>query len=117
MRTAGRPAGSVPAAARPGGTGLPAASLPDAAAAKDPDPLAGRSGRIVHDERGNAIWDWVKETSRIAIDSTSRLLKRLEVPELKVEDTQDNPLSFEERRDPGGGYDPYGKGVTRKPGR
>ena len=72
------------------------------------DPLAGRSGRIVHDERGNAVWDWLKDTGRMAIDSTSRLLKRLEVPELKVEDTQDDPLSLESDRDAGGGYDPYG---------
>ena len=119
MRTAGRPAEGVPTAARPGSAGLPAASLPtaslpDAAPAKDPDPLAGRSGRIVHDERGNAIWDWVKETSRIVIDSTSRLLKRLEVPELKVEDTHDDPLSLEADRDPGGGYDPYGSASPGK---
>ena len=73
------------------------------------DEFAGRSGRIVHDERGNAVWDWIKETSRIAIDSTSRLLKRLEVPELKVEDTQkNNELSLEADRDAGGGYNPYG---------
>ena len=75
-----------------------------------PDPLAGRSGRIVHDERGNAVWDWIKDTGRMAIDSTSRLLKRLEVPELKVEDAQDDPLSVESDRDAGGGYDPYGGG-------
>lgn len=81
-------------------------------APEDPDPLAGRSGRIVHDERGNAIWDWVKETSRIAIDSTSRLLKRLEVPELKVEDTPNDPLSLETERDPGGGYNPYGSSAA-----
>ena len=73
------------------------------------DPSAGRTGRVVHDERGNAVWDWIKETSRIAIDSTSRLLKRLEVPELKVEDTQkNNELSLESDRDAGGGYNPYG---------
>jgi hypothetical protein len=73
------------------------------------DEFAGKSGRIVHDERGNAVWDWIKETSRIAIDSTSRLLKRLEVPELKMEDTQkNNELSLESDRDAGGGYNPYG---------
>ena len=76
--------------------------------------MEGRSGRIVHDERGNAIWDWVKETSRIAIDSTSRLLKRLEVPELKVEETPDDPLSLEADRDSGGGYDPYGSASPSK---
>ena len=83
---------------------------PDAA----PDPSPGRSGRVVHDERGNAVWDWLKDTGRMAIDSTSRLLKRLEVPELKVEDTQDNPLSIESDRDPGGGYDPYGGSASNK---
>jgi hypothetical protein len=70
-----------------------------------PDNLA---GRIVHDERGNAVWDWLKDTARIAIDSTSRLLRKLEVPELKVEDTQEQELRIESDRDAGGGYDPYG---------
>ena len=94
----------------PGGTAPPA---PGPAASEKPaapaDEFAGKSGRIVHDERGNAVWDWIKETSRIAIDSTSRLLKRLEVPELKMEDTQkNNELSLEADRDAGGGYNPYG---------
>ena len=80
-----------------------------------PDQFAGKSGRVIHDARGNAVWDWVKETSRIAIDSTSRLLKRLEVPELKVEDTQPNKeLSIEADRDSGGGYNPYGGSTPGK---
>jgi hypothetical protein len=66
------------------------------------------AGRVVHDERGNAIWDWVKDTARIAIDSTSRLLKRLEVPELTLEDTGTREPRPDSARDPGGGYDPYG---------
>lgn len=66
------------------------------------------AGRVVHDERGNAIWDWVKDTARTAIDSTSRLLKKLEVPELKLEDTRTEELRIESDRDGGGGYDPYG---------
>ena len=99
---------------KPGsGPGAPAPSAPSPAASAQPaapkDEFAGKSGRIVHDERGNAVWDWIKETSRIAIDSTSRLLKRLEVPELKMEDTQkNNELSLEADRDAGGGYNPYG---------
>jgi hypothetical protein len=93
--------------------GAPAPSAPSPAASAKPvapkDEFDGKSGRIVHDERGNAVWDWIKETSRIAIDSTSRLLKRLEVPELKMEDTQkNNELSLESDRDAGGGYNPYG---------
>jgi len=71
---------------------------------------------VVHDERGNAVWDWVKDTTRIAIDSTSRLLKRLEVPELKVEGEKDTQLRLESERDPGGGYDPYGKSTPRTGG-
>jgi hypothetical protein len=101
--------GQKPSAAgeRPGGT---SENSPES-----PDQFAGKSGRVIHDERGNAVWDWLKETSRIAIDSTSRLLKRLEVPELKVEDTQPNKeLSIEADRDSGGGYNPYGGSTPGK---
>ncbi len=94
---------------RPGGT---PSSAPSPAAgekpAASPDEFAGRAGRIVHDERGNAIWSWIKETSRAAIESTSHLLKKLEVPELKMEDTRNNELKLESDRDEGGGYNPYG---------
>lgn len=75
------------------------------------------SGKVVHDSRGNAVWQWVKDTGRHAIESTSALLKKLEVPELKIEDHKDNnELKLEEDVDKGGGYDPYGTRVgTRKP--
>ena len=83
-------------------------------------PAAGPSGRVRHDERGNAVWDWIKDTGRSAIDATSRLLKKLEVPHLEVEDKKDEELRIQSDRDPGGGYDPYnqstkpGKSPTRK---
>ena len=104
--------GSRPGAPSPGPTTPTRGAKPDAPA---DDTLAGRTGRVVHDERGNAVWRWVKEAGRSAIDSTSHLLKRLEVPELQVEDSDNNPLSLEADRDAGGGYDPYGSSSPAKP--
>lgn len=72
---------------------------------KERDPIP--SGRVRHDERGNAVWDWLKDTGRNAIEATSRLLKKLEVPHLEVEDKKDEELRIQSDRDPGGGYDPY----------
>jgi hypothetical protein len=67
------------------------------------------AGRVKHDERGNAVWDWLKETGRFCVESTSALLRRLEVPELRVEGQKDESLRLENEgsRDEGGGYDPY----------
>ena len=96
-----------------GGPGKPAAS-PSGAAAKDQAAEKGSSGRVVHDSRGNAVWQWVKDTGRHAIESTSALLKKLEVPELTVEDHKDDELKLEDDVDPGGGYDPYGTRVGGK---
>lgn len=101
-----RPGSGGPAKAAP-----TAPTAPAEKGASDPS-----SGKVVHDSRGNAVWQWVKETGRHAIESTSALLKKLEVPELKVEDPKDNELRLEDDVDKGGGYDPYGTRVgTRKP--
>jgi hypothetical protein len=90
--------------------------MPDPKDSRPPFPSAGgsppaapapTSGKVVHDERGNAVWDWLKETSRIAIESTSRLLRRLDVNDLKVEGEKDTELRIEGEGDSGGGYDPY----------
>ncbi len=78
-------------------------------------PAAGPSGRVRHDDRGNAVWDWIKDTGRSAIDATSRLLKKLEVPHLEVEDKKDEELRIQSDRDPGGGYDPYNQ--STQPGK
>lgn len=84
----------------------PARNEPAAAAAK-PGERDPRAGRIVHDERGNAVWNWVKETGRFCIDSTSALLKKLDFGDLKVEGEKEEGLRVEDpARDAGGGYDP-----------
>lgn len=93
--------------------GPPQRSKPDSAPPSQP--AAGPSGRVRHDERGNAVWDWIKDTGRSAIDATSRLLKKLEVPHLEVEDKKDEELRIQSDRDPGGGYDPYNQ--STKPGK
>ena len=74
-----------------------------------------RAGRIVHDDRGNAVWNWVKDAGRICIDSTSALLKRLDFGDLKVEGEKDEGLRLEDpTRDAGGGYDPYNQKIAPK---
>jgi len=57
------------------------------------------------------VWQWVKETSRVAIESTSRLLRKLEAPELKMEDTKDEELRIMPDPRAGGGYDPYNQPI------
>src|ERR1700730_14007931 len=52
----------------------------------------GTTGKVVHDDRGHPVWQWVKETSRVAIESTSRLLRRLEEPDLQMESTRRRKL-------------------------
>jgi hypothetical protein len=86
--------------------------------AQPPNKAAGNppaSGKVTRDARGNAVWSWVSETGKIAIDSTSRLLRRLDTSDLKLEDSDENPKSGTQTaatnspQPPAGqqGYDPY----------
>jgi hypothetical protein len=99
--------------ARPAGTGSRSGpSTPAAAPVKataHPGQPAPQTGKVVHDERGNAVWDWLKQTGRNAIESTTRMLRKLESPELKVEQTHEEELRIQPDSDncTGGGYDPY----------
>lgn len=44
------------------------------------------AGRVKHDSGGRAIWEWAVESGRQALESTSLLLKRLEMPGLELEE-------------------------------
>lgn len=44
------------------------------------------AGRVRHGHDGRAIWEWAVETGRHALDSTSRLLRRLDAPGLSLEE-------------------------------
>jgi hypothetical protein len=75
------------------------------------------AGRVVHDSRGNAVWNWMKETGRFCIESTSSLLRRLEVPGLTTDDERkDGELGIEndDGGGGGGGYNPYDQGNVPK---
>ena len=101
-------AGSRPAATSSSGRShTPAPTGPGASA-------AGVTGKVTHDERGNAVWDWMKNTGRHAVESTSRLLKKLELPELKFEDAKDQELRIAPDAT-SSGYDPYNQAT--KPAR
>jgi hypothetical protein len=107
-----RPAVPSARAAVPGSSsGRPA---PAPASRGDTDELP--TGKVVHDDRGNAVWDWMKNSGRHAIESTSRLLRKLELPELKFEDPKDEELRVMPDPSTGGGYDPYNQATkpTRK---
>jgi hypothetical protein len=105
---------------------------------KAPGATSGRpAGHIVHDDRGNAVWKWGEDGNRS--DSTSRVLKRLDVPDLEIEgheapaqrpgkgqvagrgQPKTNPTNGPRMRAPivdaGGGYNPYNLTVpVKKPG-
>lgn len=72
-------------------------------------PRSANSGRVVHDERGNAIWQWVTTTTKSAILSATSLLKRLDSTELSLEETppENDQRAILPKDRPGGGFNPY----------
>jgi hypothetical protein len=81
---------------------------------KKPDDEKNPAGRVKHDAGGRAIWEWAVDTGRHAIDSTSRLLKRLDLPGLSILDEEQEKkkkAEEEERAAREAGGNPYGKDV------
>jgi hypothetical protein len=73
------------------------------------------SGEKIEDSLGRSVWKFAADSGKHLLDSTSSLLRRLEVPGLKIDDEpgQGGKVSGP----PGGGYDPYGsnKALKAKP--
>ncbi len=79
-------------------------------APKDPTDKKNPAGRVKHDAGGRAIWEWAVDTGRHALDSTSRLLRRLDLPGLSLLDEEQEKkkkAEEEERAAHEAGNNPY----------
>jgi len=78
------------------------------------------SGRVRHDAGGRAVWEWAVESGRHAIESTSRLLKRLDLPGIGLLDEEQEKKKKEEAQRQAArevGVNPYGNDATGTPQR
>jgi hypothetical protein len=74
-------------------------------AVASPDVTYNQTGRVTHDDRGNAIWEWAGNDAEAPESSTQRI-KKLDNPSLAL--AEEPAKSF------GGGYSPYDSGVLDK---
>ncbi len=78
--------------------------------------LGSTSGRVVFDERGNAVWEWSSSIGAFDDESATQRLSRLENPTLALAD--DDSPALVARPNPLGkikGYNPYDSGRLAKP--
>jgi hypothetical protein len=65
------------------------------------------AGRVRHDERGMAVWDWAAAAGETAALSATNVMRKLDVSGLSIEQTQRSLKALEpEVREPAGS-DPY----------
>jgi len=77
-----------------------------------------KPGAVQHDTRGNAVWQWAVDTGRHALDSTSALLRKLDLPGLSIEGEKPAKRDAEKgapevEPEERAGYDPYGRSTPK----
>ena len=77
----------------------------------EPPAPAKSSGRPTFDSRGNAVWEWKTEEGQFSFDVSTQRLKKLEAPELSLDETvrikKLGGLGLQDGAMPGGGFNPY----------
>jgi hypothetical protein len=76
---------------------------------KAPLPAApgGPAGRVRHDERGMAVWDWAAAAGETAALSATNIMRKLDVSGLSIEQTQRSLKAIEPVVREDSGSDPY----------
>lgn len=77
-----------------------------------PEPVAspeshGPAGRVRHDDRGMAVWDWAAASGETAGLSATNVMRKLDVSGLSIEQTQRELKAMEVAPAGDAGFDPY----------
>jgi len=91
----------------------------DSAPSREPAVTRNNTGRVTHDDRGNAIWEWSVATGSFGKEVSSQRLKKLENTTLSLADDAPPPVSSSTtvKQNPKGvahGYSPYDSGLLVK---
>jgi hypothetical protein len=70
-------------------------------------PPEGPAGRVRHDERGMAVWDWAAAAGETAALSATNIMRKLDVSGLSIEQTQRSLKALEPEAREDSGSDPY----------
>lgn len=75
----------------------------------EPPRDTGPAGRVRHDERGMAVWDWAAASGETAALSATNVMRKLDVSGLSIEQTQSSLKALQPAAGAaaGGGGDPY----------
>jgi hypothetical protein len=89
--------------------------------AKVPEPppapaSQGPVGRVRHDERGMAVWDWAAAAGDTAALSATNVMRKLDVSGLSIEQTQRELKAMEPVVSKEKGSDPYNQHRSSPPG-